>query len=135
MSAWRVMEGFSTDRDDSYTRRTTDSALARATSSFHSGTLRILEQRCPNQQRPTRRPTFRPTRTGGKLVSCLISLQNWSVLRSPSGPYLDDFAAERPFTSTQAPINRPLESDSIVAPVQEWARQDRRICRQRKRAA
>lgn len=68
------------------TRRTTDSAPARASSSFHSGTLRILEQRCPDQKRPTRRPIFRPTRTGGELVSCLISLLNLSVLRSPSAP-------------------------------------------------
>src|SRR5262244_1905707 len=63
------------------TRRTTDSAPARASSPFHSGTLRILEQRCPDQKRPTN-PTFRPTRTGGELVSCLISLHNSSVMRS-----------------------------------------------------
>src|SRR5258706_4126459 len=49
------------------TRRTTDSAPACASSSFHSGTLRILEQSCPDQKRPTRRATFRPTGTGGSL--------------------------------------------------------------------
>src|SRR5215468_2148443 len=67
------------------TRRTMDSAPARASSSFHGGTLRILEQRCSDQKRPTRRPrgpsASSRAKTGAKIMENISGfysiLQEW----------------------------------------------------------
>src|SRR5215467_2429383 len=70
----------------------TDSAPARAPSSFHSGTLRILEQRCSAQKRSTRRPrgssASSRAKTGAKIIENISGfysiLQEWEGRERPA---------------------------------------------------